>query len=108
LSLLVTALTQSLQAPGLVEESWVVFRVGRKRDKSRPPLVRLDPENGRAWYNIALAFTKQERWSEALSAIESAEARMPGSPEVRSTKAIILTQLGRKSEAEAIMRTLPR
>jgi Flp pilus assembly protein TadD len=44
---------------------------------------------------------------EALDAIESAEARMRGSPEVRYTKAIILDQLGRKSEAEVIMRTLP-
>jgi hypothetical protein len=44
---------------------------------------------------------------EALDAIESAETRMPGSPEVRYTKPIILTQLGPQSEAEAIMRTLP-
>jgi tetratricopeptide (TPR) repeat protein len=70
--------------------------------------VRLDPENARAWYNLALALTKQERWAEALPAIESAEARLPGSQEVLYTKAIILARLGRKTEAEAILRTLPR
>jgi tetratricopeptide (TPR) repeat protein len=70
--------------------------------------VRLEPENGRAWYNLALALTKLERWAEALPAIESAEARMAASPDLRYTKAVILARLGRKSEAEALMRTLQK
>lgn len=71
--------------------------------------ARLDPSNARASYNLALALTKLERWAEALPAIQAAESGgMAASPDLRYTKAIILARLGRRAEAEAILRTLER
>jgi len=57
--------------------------------------VALDPGFHRAWYNLALALTKQERWQEARDAIRRAEPGMSNDPGWQRTQAIIERRLGR-------------
>jgi len=69
--------------------------------------VRRNPNFGRAWYNLGLAYVKGEHPKEAILALRKAEQLMPDSPEPAYARATIHVRLGEREKAiEAVNRAL--
>jgi len=69
--------------------------------------VRRDPNFGRAWYNLGLAYSKGNHTKEAILALRKAEQLMPESPEPSYARATIHLRIGEKEKAiDALNRAL--
>ena len=61
--------------------------------------VKLDPQFARAWYNLGLALSAQEKAEAALEALVRAESLDANSAQIPYARATILARLGRREEA---------
>jgi tetratricopeptide (TPR) repeat protein len=69
--------------------------------------VGLDPYNGRAWYNLGLAYNGMNRQQEAIAALLKGEAAEPSDAAIPYALATILARLDRRDEAlQAVTRAL--
>jgi len=66
--------------------------------------VKLDPRFARAWYNLGLAYSAQEKTGPALDALVRAESLDARSAQIPYARATILARLGRTDEARAAAR----
>jgi protein O-GlcNAc transferase len=62
--------------------------------------VKREPSIGTSWYGLAKIYRKQGHLSQALKAIDHALAIDPNSASVHYLRSQVLTQLGRKEEAQ--------
>lgn len=70
--------------------------------------VKREPGIGTSWYGLAKIYREQGRYNEALKAIEHAMAIDPNSASVHYLRSQILTQLGRKEEAQTDLAAVRR
>ena len=70
--------------------------------------VKREPSIGTSWYGLAKIYREQGRANEALKAIDHAMAIDPNSASVHYLRSQILTQLGRKSEAQTDLAAVRR
>ncbi len=80
--------------------------VGRLNDAraNLEETVKLDPQFARAWYNLGLAYSAQEKLEPALDALLRAESLDARSAQIPYARATILARLGRTEEARQAAR----
>jgi len=61
--------------------------------------VRRNPDFGRAWFNLGLAYSKANLTKEAILALRKAEQLMPESPEPSYARATIHARMGERGKA---------
>ena len=66
--------------------------------------MKLDPQFARAWYNLGLAYSAQEKLESALAALLRAESLDTSTAQIPYARATILARLERNGEARAAAR----
>jgi tetratricopeptide (TPR) repeat protein len=61
--------------------------------------VKLDPANGRAWYNLGLAYHRMNRPQDAITALLRGEQAEPSDPAIPYARATIHARIGQYPEA---------
>jgi tetratricopeptide (TPR) repeat protein len=70
--------------------------------------VQRDPRLGTSWYGLAKIYAKEKKYAAALQALDAAGGVDPNSASVHYLRAQALTQLGRKTEAQAELAAVRR
>ena len=62
--------------------------------------IALDPNFGRAWYNLGLAYAQKEALPDSVAALEEAERLLPDTPEIPYARATVHARAGQIDEAK--------